>query len=311
MNPDRDHGGGLDAARARFGGVAEAWLDLSTGINPEPYPIPHLSARAWATLPDRNAQAALRTAARQVWSVPDGAEILAAPGVSALIPRLPYLAPRGRVAIPGPTYNEHEAAFRMAGWTVTAAGGEAIVIVHPNNPDGCLHSEIDADAPLAIIDESFCDVTPDASLIRLAERQGTVVLKSFGKFWGLAGLRLGFAIAPPETIARLADALGPWPVAGPALAIGTAALGDAEWTDRTRARLTRDAARLDALMAPHGTCLGGTTLFRLYALPDASAFQSRLAHHRIWSRTFPYSDTWLRLGLPPTEGWPRLEAALA
>ncbi|WP_299836874.1 threonine-phosphate decarboxylase [uncultured Jannaschia sp.] len=311
MNPDRDHGGGLDAARARFGGGAEAWLDLSTGINPEPYPIPHLSARAWATLPDRNAQAALRAAARQAWSVPDGAEILAAPGVSALIPRLPYLAPRGRVAIPGPTYNEHEAAFRMAGWTVTAAGGEAIVIVHPNNPDGRLHSETDADAPLAIIDESFCDVTPDSSLIRLAERPGTVVLKSFGKFWGLAGLRLGFAIARPETIARLAEALGPWPVAGPALAIGTAALGDAEWADRTRARLAADAARLDALMAPHGTCLGGTTLFRLYALPDASAFQSRLAHHRIWSRTFPYSDTRLRLGLPPAEGWPRLEAALA
>ncbi|WP_299647536.1 threonine-phosphate decarboxylase [uncultured Jannaschia sp.] len=311
MSPDLDHGGGLDAARARFGGGAEAWLDLSTGINPEPYPIPHLSARAWATLPDRNAQAALRAAARQAWSVPDGAEILAAPGVSALIPRLPYLAPRGRVAIPGPTYNEHEAAFRMAGWTVTAAGGEAIVIVHPNNPDGRLHSETDADAPLAIIDESFCDVTPDASLIRLAERPGTVVLKSFGKFWGLAGLRLGFAIARPETIARLADALGPWPVAGPALAIGTAALGDADWADRTRARLARDAARLDALMAPHGTCLGGTTLFRLYALPDASAFQSRLAHHRIWSRTFPYSDIWLRLGLPPAEGWPRLEAVLA
>ncbi len=311
MNPDRDHGGGLDAARARFGGGAEAWLDLSTGINPQPYPIAHLSARAWTTLPDRNAQAALRAAARQAWSVPDGAEILAAPGVSALIPRLPYLAPRGRVAIPGPTYNEHEAAFRMAGWTVTAAGGEAIVIVHPNNPDGRLHSKTDADAPLAIIDESFCDVTPDASLIRLAERPGTVVLKSFGKFWGLAGLRLGFAIARPEMIARLAEALGPWPVAGPALAIGTEALGDADWADRTRARLARDAARLDALMAPHGTCLGGTTLFRLYALPDASAFQSRLAHHRIWSRTFPYSDTWLRLGLPPAEGWPRLEAVLA
>ena len=311
MISGRDHGGGLDAARSRFGGSAADWLDLSTGINPEPYPIPDLPPRAWTALPDRNAQDALCDAARAGWSVPDGAAIVAAPGASALITRLPYLAPPGRVAIPGPTYNEHEAAFRAAGWTVTRTGGAAIVRVHPNNPDGRLTTEAEADAPLTVIDESFCDVVPDASLVRLATRPGTVVLKSFGKFWGLAGLRLGFAIGPPEMVARLAEMLGPWPVSGPALAIGTAALRDADWADRTRAQLTRDAARLDAAMAPHGACIGGTTLFRLYEVPDAAAFRTRLARHRIWSRIFPYSRTWLRLGLPPTDGWPRLDAALA
>ncbi|WP_299813772.1 threonine-phosphate decarboxylase [uncultured Jannaschia sp.] len=311
MSAPRDHGGGLDAARERFGGTAAEWIDLSTGINPEPYPIPSLCPRAWTALPDRMAQDALLDAARQFWAVPPAADLIAASGASSLIARLPMLATPGRVAIPGPTYNEHEAAFRAAGWSVTDEGGKAKVLVHPNNPDGRHYSDAEADAALTVIDESFCDVAPEASLVRLATRPGTVVLKSFGKFWGLAGLRLGFAIARPETIARLAEALGPWPVSGPALAIGTAALRDGTWAEQTRARLTRDARRLDTLMAPWGTCIGGTPLFRLYALPDASAFQARLAGYRIWSRTFAYSDTWLRLGLPPTEGWPRLEAALA
>ena len=304
--PPRDHGGGLDAARARWGG--DDWIDLSTGIAPEPYPLPPLPADAWTRLPDRDAAAALEAAARRLWRVPDGAGVLAAPGASALIARLPASMPPGPVDVPRPTYNEHAAALRAHGRTV-GPGGAARVLVHPNNPDGRLWGAGDL-APFTVIDESFCDVAPEASLVAHAARPGVVVLKSFGKFWGLAGLRLGFAIARPETLAPLAEALGPWPVSGPALAIGAAALSDGAWAEDARARLARDAARLDALMAPHGRLVGGTTLFRLYETADAAALRDRLARARVWSRTFPYSRSWLRLGLPPARGWARLEAAL-
>ncbi len=308
----RDHGGGVDAAMARFGGPRDQWIDLSTGINPVPYPLPDLPARDWTALPDMAAQQALLQAARATWQVPAGADVLAAPGASSLIARIPTLAAPGRVRIAQPTYNEHAAAFAAAGWNVSPDGpADAQVMVHPNNPDGRLWQAEDATADLLVIDESFCDICPERSLVALADRPGVVVLKSFGKFWGLAGLRLGFAIARPETLAPLATALGPWPVSGLALRIGAVALADNAWATRTRTRLTKDAARLDALVTGRGATLaGGTDLFRLYRVDDAAAWQRRLADRWIWSRIFPYSSTLLRLGLPPAEGWSRLEQAL-
>ena len=318
--PDRDHGGGLDAAAARHGGARGDWLDLSTGINPLPYPLPDLPLDSWTALPDQAATVALERAARAFWGVPDGATVLAAPGASALIAAIPRLAPAGRVAIAGPTYNEHQAAFIQAGWTV-GEGGQARVVVHPNNPDGRFHApspdgrlHLPRPGGLLVIDESFCDVVPGRSLIGLAGAPGVVVLKSFGKFWGLAGLRLGFAIGDPALVGGLAAMLGPWPVSGPALAVGTAALGDLGWADATRARLARDAARLDALIGAKlvgASLVGGTDLFRLYQVADASQWQQALAEKQIWVRAFPYNPRWLRFGLPgTTAGWARLAAAL-
>lgn len=308
----RDHGGGVDDAVARYGGDRGSWLDLSTGINPVPYPLPRFDPQDWTALPDSRAQDALISAARDFWEVPDSAAILPAPGASALIARLPGLASPGRVRITAPTYNEHAAAFAAHGWAVTdASTAEARVLVHPNNPDGRVWREQDADAPLTIIDESFCDVMPDASLIRLAHQPGRVVLKSFGKFWGLAGIRLGFAIAAPDVTEQLATMLGPWPVSGPALRAGAAALHDRAWADRTRARLRQDADRLDQAMQRRGAGLaGGTDLFRLYTVDNAAQWQDKLARRHIWTRIFPYSAHYLRLGLPPSDGWARLLDAL-
>ena len=306
----RDHGGGLDAAIARYGGTRESWLDLSTGINPVPYPAPALPADAWTALPDRAAYDRLIGLARGYWNVPEGVGILPTAGASAIIAALPRLLEQGKVAIPAPTYNEHRAAFEAAGWAIDPASRDAIVAVHPNNPDGRIWSASELNAPLRIIDESFCDVMPDASLIHLTQRAGTIVLKSFGKFWGLAGLRLGFAIGDPEIIDDLADVLGPWNVSGPALNIGAEALSDPRWADETRARLDADATRMDALLAAQGAPLvGGTSLFRLYEVADAQAAQDQLAQHQIWSRVFPYADNWLRLGLPHPDRWEQLEAA--
>lgn len=311
MTDQRDHGGGIDGAIACYGGRRADWLDLSTGINPVPYPMPALPADAWTALPDKAAFDRLYDLARHFWKVPQGAGIIGAAGASAIIAGLPRVIGLGQVCIPGPTYNEHGAAFRAAGWTLADTAASAQVAVHPNNPDGRIWQADDLTAPITIIDESFCDVMPDASLIHLAARPGTVVLKSFGKFWGLAGLRLGFAIGDPAIIARLTDLLGPWQISGPALSIGAEALADPQWADATRARLACDAVRLDALLDSKGAKpLGGTTLFRLYQVKNAKSAQDHLARQHIWSRVFPYAPDWLRLGLPAPDRWPQLEAAL-
>ncbi|GAA3860563.1 threonine-phosphate decarboxylase [Celeribacter arenosi] len=314
MKRHRDHGGGLDAAIARFGGERDNWIDLSTGINPDPFPIPDIPAQAWTALPDACAQDALLQAARAFWNVPREAAILAAPGASALIARLPALWPAAQVAIHTPTYNEHAAAFEAHGWDVAqrpSASTAAQVVVHPNNPDGRMWSGDELTGDVVIIDESFCDVTPDQSHMSRTTRGDTIILKSFGKFWGLAGMRLGFAIGAPAHIARLADLMGPWAVSGPALGIATAALSDAGWAAQARRKLAESATRLDGLMSQKGAKLiGGTDLFRLYDVDDARAWQDRLARGHVWSRIFPYSDTWLRLGLPSEQGWDQLGAAL-
>ncbi|SLN17621.1 Threonine-phosphate decarboxylase [Aquimixticola soesokkakensis] len=317
MSGHRDHGGGIDAACARFGGERGDWLDLSTGINPVPYPIHAFAADAWTALPDAAARDHLVQAARSFWNVPAQAAVLAAPGASSLIARLPgvFGAP-DRVDIETPTYNEHAAAFRAQGWQVgtgQVGTGQAPVqvVVHPNNPDGRLWPARALSGAHVIIDESFCDIAPAQSHIARAAREDTVILKSFGKFWGLAGLRLGFAIGAPKVIDRLADLIGPWPVAGPALDIGARALSDQGWAQDTRARLGQDAARLDRMMvAKRALPLGGCDLFRLYEVEDARAWQARLAQGRVWSRIFPYSQRWIRLGLPAPQRWAQLEAAL-
>jgi cobalamin biosynthesis protein CobC len=307
-----DHGGDIDAAIARFGGARTHWLDLSTGINRVPYPLPRLLAPVWRDLPDAVATAGLETAARAFWSVPADAAVLAAPGASSVIARLPGLMLPATVAIPGPTYNEHARAFRAAGWALAEGRTEARVVVNPNNPDGRLWTATECIAPLMVIDESFGDVAAEHSLMELATRPGTLILKSFGKFWGLAGLRLGFAIGDPTLVAGLARMLGPWPVSGAALAVGTKALGDQAWADQTRRRLRRDAQRLDAMMARAGAGLaGGTDLFRLYDVGDARGWQDHFARAHIWTRRFPYSDRWLRVGLPGSRAeWDRVDAAL-
>ncbi|UWQ05023.1 threonine-phosphate decarboxylase [Aliiroseovarius crassostreae] len=310
MTKLRDHGGGLDAAIAQYGGKRVDWIDLSTGINPHPYPLGEIGAEAWTALPDKGAFERLEAAARAFWNVPDGADILAAPGASALIARIPTLLGAGQAEIPTPTYNEHAAAFEAGGWEL-AEGGAAQVLVHPNNPDGRFWLDPDWSRPLTVIDESFCDVTPQMSHMSRATEPGTLILKSFGKFWGLAGLRLGFVIGDRALIAKLREAVGPWQVSGPALEIGTRALLDVDWAATMRQRLAVDTARLDGTMMYHGAKLvGGTTLFRLYEVEDALMWQDKLARGHVWSRVFPYSKTWLRLGLPPSGSWTQLEAAL-
>ncbi|MGV6840117.1 MAG: threonine-phosphate decarboxylase [Planktomarina sp.] len=307
-----DHGGNLDEACRMYGGARSNWLDLSTGINPNPYPIGEIDPSNWNGLPDKQAFVALESAARVFWNVPETMDVLAAPGCSAIIAQIPTLFEQGAVYIPGPTYNEHEAAFVYHGWKVVpdAKGANLSVIVHPNNPTGTFHTEI-PQTELQIVDESFCDVAPGRTLIHDMPAKGGIVLKSFGKFWGLAGLRLGFAIGDPELIADLRKRLGPWAVSGPALAVGTRALQDQEWAQKIRTDLEGAQRQLDQIILPHVEgALGDVSLFRTYVSVDAKGLHERLARHHIWTRLFPYNPNWIRIGLPPQNGWARLEAAL-
>lgn len=320
----RDHGGNLDAAMHRFGGDRAQWIDLSTGINPVPYPMPPLSRHAIADLPTTSDMTALREAAATCYGT--RADVTPFAGAQAVIQAVPHLAAPGCARVLSPTYNEHAAALRARGWTVedvpqldALAGADCAIVVNPNNPDGVRHDPdrvmaLAAQVGLLVVDESFADPAPDLSLAPRvhAGPQNILVLRSFGKFYGLAGLRLGFALSSPGIARTLSDMAGPWPVSGPAIEVALRSLTDSAWQSQTTARLSRDAARLDALGLRAGWSLvGGTPLFRTYATPDAVAAQEHLARHQIWSRIFPYSRTWLRLGLAGSEAeWARLETAL-
>jgi cobalamin biosynthesis protein CobC len=317
-----DHGGNLDEAVRRFGGNAQDWIDLSTGINRRPYPLGEISAHCWSALPSRSALNALHHAAQQAYGT--DAPVLAMSGAQAAIQMLPYLSSRGQARILGPTYSEYAAVFSAAGWDVSEvcdleelAGAELAVVVNPNNPDGRPHEKGKLLALLPrvgklVVDESFADAVPGLSLASQAGRPGLLIIRSFGKFYGLAGLRLGFVIGGEADIAALAAMAGPWSVSGAAIEIGSRALLDRAWAEATFARLTRDASRLDAAVTPFGwSLIGGTPLFRLYETGDARVAQEKLARARIWSRVFERRGGWLRLGLPGEEAeWTRLSAAL-
>ncbi len=328
------HGGDLAAAQARYGTPAGGWLDLSTGINPHPYPLPELAKALWTALPQAHAEAALREAAAGAYAAPSPDTVVSAPGTQALIQLLPRALASDRAAVVGPTYGEYAPAWRAAGAAVhevpdldaglaalDGASRPALVLCNPNNPDGRAWSP-DRLIPIAdrlaraggtlVVDEAFADVVPEISLAGAAEQPGLVVLRSFGKFFGLAGLRLGFALGAPPLARTMARALGPWSVPGPALEVGRIALADDAWQTAMRTRLAADAERLRALLVDAGfDPVGGTPLYQLVSHADAAGWHDRLARHGVWVRAFPHRSTWLRLGLPgDPAGWQRLTAAL-
>lgn len=324
------HGGDLDAVRLRYPHAPEPWIDLSTGIDPLPYPVPPVAADAWARLPTSSELQSLLAAAARRYGAGDIGSIVAAPGTQALIQLLPRLTPRTRVAILGPTYDEHELCWRRHAHDVTvtdtldaALEGRArvVVIVNPNNPTGRLVPPADLAAAaerlartdgLLVVDEAFVDVLPAGASVVPDLPPATVVLRSFGKTYGLAGVRLGFAVAPADLATRMRAALGPWAVSGPAIAIGARALADDAWLAAATKRLTAGARRMDDLLRGAGCAIvGGTPLFRLADHTDAATLAQRLGRAGIHVRTFSRNARWLRLGLPGDEpAWQRLARAL-
>lgn len=323
-----EHGGRLAAARRLYPNAPQPWIDLSTGVNPRAYPLPALADDVCTRLPDDDAISALETAARGAYRAPVEVEIVAGAGAQSFIQTIPRVFPARRVAILGFTYAEHAACWAAFGAHVETVetidaltDAEVGVIVNPNNPDGRLVQSDEIAAAVAqmarrggllIVDESFMDFTPEHSVVARAGDHGLIVLRSFGKAYGLPGLRLGFALCSRVRGARLRAALGPWAVSGPALAIGACALADEFWLEGAAKACAQDAARLDALLARAGfDALGGTQLFRLVAHAQASRWFAHLAEHGLLARTFAERPTWLRFGLPGAEeAWTRLALAL-
>jgi cobalamin biosynthesis protein CobC len=322
------HGGDLDAVRKRFPGAPEPWIDLSTGINPVSYPVPALGADVWSRLPARAEEEELLAAAALRYRVSSAEMVVAASGTQALIQLLPRLVPTSHVEILGPTYEEHEACWTRQGHRVSVVKdldpgdrAEVVVVVNPNNPTGRListnalrevASRLARKGGLLIVDEAFIDVLPETASLASDLPPATIVLRSFGKTYGLAGLRLGFAIAERSLASRIRTELGPWAVSGPALAIGSTALRDESWFAETVARLRSDQARLDRmLMAAGFTLIGGTPLFRLARHSGAIGIVENLGRHGIHVRVFSHELQWLRFGLPGNEpAWERLSIAL-
>jgi cobalamin biosynthetic protein CobC len=322
------HGGDLGEAARLFPTAPRPWIDLSTGINPVPYPVPPIPAAVFARLPSPSEIADLERTAAAAYGASDPGTVVAAPGTQALIELLPRLRPPGRVAVIAPTYAEHAHTWRKAGHAVAettslelARGVDVVVVVNPNNPDGrrwpeaALREAADGLARRGgwlVVDEAFADLEDDVDSLAADPPAGAIVLRSFGKTYGLAGTRLGFAIGPLATMELVRRALGPWAVSGPAIAIGKAALADREWKTSAASARAADARRLDDRMIAVGRVAGGTRLFRLYELAGAPQLFNHLGKYGIWVRRFENEPSRLRFGLPgSTSAWARLEAALA
>lgn len=330
-----EHGGGLRAAARAHAIPVGDWLDLSTGINPHAWPGASelaIPADAWRHLPEADDD--LAAAAQTCYGAPAPACVLPVAGSQAAIQALPFLRPPCRVAILTPCYAEHAQAWRRAGHELVEwnrnGDADVIVLANPNNPDGrrhdparllAWHERLAARGGWLVVDEAFIDATPRDSLAACCDRPGLIVLRSLGKFFGLAGARVGFALAEPALLNELEEALGPWPLAGPSRWLARRALQDDAWQAATRARLDVARQRLAGLLAAHGLPpSGGCALFQWVSTAHARQLQHRLAQRAILARRFDGAGDandanglpGLRLGLPANEAhWARLAAALA
>lgn len=328
------HGGRLGDARALHPNAPEPWIDLSTGINPSPYPAPRASAGARARLPEPQQLCELETTAARAFGVGEPDRVTAVAGSEAALRLIPHvLGPTREACIAGPMYSSHADAWQRAGARLNlvapsnASGigtGTVFTLVNPNNPDGhvtarervlALHDELAVRDGFLVVDEAFADVEPACSVAPnagSARYPRLIVFRSFGKFFGLAGLRLGFVIAAPSIAARFRGLLGDWPLTAETIAAGLAAYADESWAERTRARLQSAARRLDALLTRNGFILvGGTSLFRLARTDVARSRFEQLLRAGILVRPFDHDPTLLRFGLPHgAAAWRRLATAL-
>jgi len=323
-----EHGGRLREAAAHYQISLENWLDLSTGINPETWPVPTLSMDCWHRLPE--ADDGLEAAAAEYYGNPN---LLPVAGSQAAIQLLPKLLPRAVVACISPIYAEHPQAWAQAGHRLRflqnallpralSAATPYVLLCNPNNPTADRHPHaiaVDAAKQLKkrggwlIVDEAFIDATPEDSLTPLAgtaEAPNLIVFRSLGKFFGLAGVRVGFLFAAPEILGKMAEAMGPWAVAGPSREAARMALGDSAWQSRMRPRLIAASQRLHQLLAPLGE-VKSTALFAALTSAHSNELHAFLAGQGILTRRFEQQPL-VRFGLPGNESeWQRLAGALS
>ena len=328
-----EHGGRLRQASHDYGIPLESWVDLSTGINPDAYPVPPIDPVAWLRLPEDND--GLEAAAAAYYGNP---RLLALAGSQAAIQSLPKLFKPMVLACVSPLYEEHPHAWETAGHRLrrlpslaraVSVATPAVLLCNPNNPTA---TALDRPTLLAaaetlrkrggalIVDEAFADPEPERSVVDLAgsaDAPNLLVLRSLGKFFGLAGARVGFLFAGETLRQNLREALGPWPVAHPSRAVARAALIDRAWQAEARTVLAQASARLAAVLAPLGAtpeAVTRTPLFctlRVDRAETLAALDAHFARRAILVRRFDEHGL-LRFGLPPdAAGWERLSAGVA
>ena len=322
-----EHGGRLRQAAAHYNIPLADWLDLSTGINPESWPVPPLPASVWQRLPESDD--GLEAAAAAYYG---NSNLLPVAGSQAAIQVLPSVLPRAVVACISPIYAEHPQAWQRAGHRLRflqnamlpralSVATPYVLLCNPNNPTAEHHPHdvaVDAAKQLKkrggwlIIDEAFMDPTPAASLASLAgtdEAPNLIVLRSLGKFFGLAGARVGFVLAAPDILSKMAEIIGPWTIAGPAREVARLALADQAWQAAMRPKLQAAGQRLHALLQTLGE-VKSTALFATLTLAETGALHEFLAQRGILVRRFDQQPL-LRFGLPGDEAaWQRLSTAL-
>ncbi len=308
------HGGRITAAAARYPLAPAPWLDLSTGISPWAYPFDDIAPEIWQRLPSGADVTELEAAAANAFGGVSPDHIVAVPGTDFAIRLLAALLPNGRVGIAGPTYGGYQSAWPDAK-TVSfakARGADLLICANPNNPDGAViaKTQLQRLRNMRIVDEAFADTVPDQSL--LPHRNGAIVLRSFGKFYGLAGVRLGFVIADRPLAKQIRAMMGDWPISGPAVAIGIQAYRDIQWQQSQRTRLAAAAQQLSALLTDSGLeTVGATSLFQLVSHRRATSLFEHLASAGILSRPFANRADWLRIGLTGNDAdFSRLHIAL-
>ncbi|MGO4503406.1 MULTISPECIES: threonine-phosphate decarboxylase CobD [unclassified Dyella] len=310
-----EHGGRLLRAARDYGIAPDAWLDLSTGISPYAWPVPVLPASVWQRLPEDDD--GLVGAACEYYGA---SQLLPVAGSQAAIQMLPSLRQASGVGVIAPGYNEHAHAWRRAGHAVETQSAsslladpsryDVIVLIHPNNPGGerferdvllACHAALASRGGWLIVDEAFMDVTPEQSLCSEAYRDGLIVLRSAGKFFGLAGARAGFVAAHPALLETLGDRLGPWTLSGPTRHVLGLALADRAWQATARSWLQDMSAGLAAVLLRHGmAATAGCAFFQWWRHAGAEAVHIALARQGILTRLFETPAS-LRFGLPPDE----------
>jgi len=321
-----EHGGRLLRAAERYGIAPEKWLDLSTGISPFGWPVPQIPASVWQRLPEDD-----DGLAEAACSYYNARQLLPVAGSQAAIQALPLLRRRSRVGVIAPGYSEHAHAWRRAGHAVETSSAamllaevarfDVIVLIHPNNPGGdrfaradllACHASLAARGGWLIVDEAFMDATPEHSLIAETQREGLIVLRSVGKFFGLAGARAGFVGADADLLETLREQLGPWNLSGPTRFVLKQALSDHAWHSSARDCLHAASARLASVLSRHGLMpSAGCAFFQCWQDVRAEAVHVALAKQGILTRYFETPAS-LRFGLPADESaWQRLDQALA
>ncbi|AZN37514.1 threonine-phosphate decarboxylase CobD [Iodobacter ciconiae] len=303
------HGGDLLRAISAYGGDLADWIDCSSGIAPWAYPLPAVPGHIWQRLPDQDQ--ALLIAAQDYYGCN---QLLALAGSQAGIALLPKLRPACQVAIISPSYAEHHWQWQQAGHQTSAISSEQVdkwcmankahhpvlIVVNPNNPSAqqisaetllAWHTKLAEHGGWLIVDEAFADCAPAASLLPHAGKTGLIILRSVGKFFGLAGIRLGFIACEKQLLDKIKRALGPWHISGPAQWAGQIALSDKAWQSAQQQRLLANQRWMIATLSEAGLPPGGSLpLLHWSPASNAKTLHGKLAKQKIWCRLFDQTN---------------------